>query len=130
MTPVINRQTTELQRSYIQYNRKETHHEILLQLVIIITIYFIQDIIMHMPIEKLREVLVMLLESYPSLVFHVSEPAERQPGGHHPEDGSPVPDWCVCGKCREMPTDRERMCCGRVQCISTIPVRYTVYFFS
>ena len=41
-------------------------------------------------------------------------------------DGGPVniPDWCVCTKCRQMPTLIEEKCCGfqAQHCISESPV--------
>ena len=72
--------------------------------------------------EKLREAFVELMESHPSLVFHVLEPAARQPVGYHPPEGGNSPDWCVCGRCREMPTDMEKVCCGFENCISLLQV--------
>ncbi|XP_039670115.1 P2X purinoceptor 7-like [Perca fluviatilis] len=41
---------------------------------------------------------------------------------------SSVLTWCMCGNCREMPTDRERKCCGQGpnHCISLLP-HFTLY---
>ena len=76
--------------------------------------------------ERMREVLLELVEVQPSLIMDILEPVERQPGGHHPDSESPYPDWCVCLHCREMPTERERVCCemAPVDCLSLLPVMY------
>uniref|UniRef100_A0A8C6UJH8 P2X purinoreceptor 7 intracellular domain-containing protein n=1 Tax=Neogobius melanostomus TaxID=47308 RepID=A0A8C6UJH8_9GOBI len=42
----------------------------------------------------------------------------------HELAGAPhQPDWCVCSRCREMPTDIEKKCCGQDprDCISQLP---------
>ena len=37
-----------------------------------------------------------------------------------PQSQSPIdPDWCICGKCREMPTPQENVCCRKRPCVST-----------
>ena len=33
--------------------------------------------------------------------------------------GEDVPQWCVCGNCREMDTPRENICCGDRRCVTT-----------
>ncbi|KAH3738913.1 hypothetical protein DPMN_045556 [Dreissena polymorpha] len=45
--------------------------------------------------------------NHPSLMFDIKRPAQRQHEGFHPRPG-PVPDWCVCGQCRDMPKEREK----------------------
>ncbi|KAH3725109.1 hypothetical protein DPMN_050939 [Dreissena polymorpha] len=72
------------------------------------------------------DVLQKAVTNYPSLMFDIMRPAQRQPGGFHPGPG-PVPDWCVCGRCREMPTEREKVCCERENCDSSLPI--ISYFF-
>ena len=44
-------------------------------------------------------------------------------GYHPPGDGS-APDWCVCGRCRQMPTELEQVCCRKspAHCTSALPV--------
>ncbi|KAK0132497.1 hypothetical protein N1851_032634 [Merluccius polli] len=78
----------------------------------------------QMILEEHRELTTQLLERQPGLVFdalmmhqcrHAAPPFAGVPG---------VP-WCSCGNCREMPTDRERKCCGQepANCVShTLPV--------
>lgn len=43
--------------------------------------------------------------------------------GAPPPAGLPGVPWCTCGNCRDMPTDRERKCCGQepIYCISRLP---------
>ena len=31
---------------------------------------------------------------------------------------TPKPEWCICGYCRPMPTDLEKVCCRRRNCIT------------
>ena len=81
-----------------------------------------QSMVQEMQPDRLRELFTQMMESHTSLVFNILEPAERQPGGYHPPQDSQVPDWCVCGKCREMPTDLEKVCCGYQRCMSQLPV--------
>ncbi|KAI8478956.1 hypothetical protein Bbelb_433150 [Branchiostoma belcheri] len=37
--------------------------------------------------------------------------------------GCGAPEWCTCGRCQDMPTDAERLCCqgGPDSCISRLP---------
>lgn len=46
------------------------------------------------------------------------DPEQPRPGS------STAPSWCICTYCREMPTDREKLCCGKTKqnCISRLPV--------
>lgn len=56
----------------------------------------------------------------PSLIFDIMATA---PPSDPPGQGPNKPEWCVCMKCREMPTDVERKCCGQPpqHCISLLP---------
>ena len=66
-----------------------------------------------MEVEKLQDLVVQMINVHPGLVFNIMEPAEQQPGGYHPGPDGDAPDWCVCTKCRPMPTDPEKVCCER-----------------
>lgn len=71
--------------------------------------------------EERKHLLCRLVENYPQLILDILRPAARQPGGYHPGPGQALPDWCVCGHCREMPTAVERQCCGKVSCVTLLP---------
>eukprot|EP00105_Crassostrea_gigas_P043083 XP_019927231.1 PREDICTED: P2X purinoceptor 7-like isoform X2 [Crassostrea gigas] len=79
-----------------------------------------------MSAEGLRELVMQVCERDPSLILdvvHHTSQEERGRGGYHPLPDSDSPDWCVCGRCREMPTEEERECCKQtpVNCISSQP---------
>ncbi|XP_056003541.1 P2X purinoceptor 7-like [Ostrea edulis] len=61
-----------------------------------------------------------MAERQPGLVHDIIHPPTQQEG-YHPQPGGTCPNWCVCGKYREMPTDREKVCCGKEQCITLLP---------
>jgi len=48
----------------------------------------------------------------PSLMLELFEGEVVEGAGNHPPGGGSAPDWCVCGRCRQMPTELERVCCG------------------
>lgn len=80
----------------------------------------------QMSAEGLRELVMQVCERDPSLILdvvHHTSQEERGRGGYHPLPDSDSPDWCVCGRCREMPTEEERECCKQtpVNCISSQP---------
>ena len=75
-----------------------------------------------METEQLRDLVVEMINAHPGLVFNILEPADQQPGGYHPQPGDNLPDWCVCTKCRQMPTEAEKVCCRRQDCVSLLPV--------
>lgn len=80
----------------------------------------LQDEIAKMELEELRQLCHRMAEKHPSLVHDILRPAPQQ-GGYHPQPGGAFPDWCVCGKCREMPTDAEKVCCRKERCITLLP---------
>ena len=76
--------------------------------------------------EQTKGLLVQFLLQHRSLLPLAQEFSElpvtslEQPD--HPFAGPPnpsPPNWCKCGRCREMPTARENVCCGLVNCTST-----------
>ena len=79
--------------------------------------------------DQLRELVVAMINDNPGLVFNVMEPADQQPGGYHPGPDDNSPDWCVCTKCREMPTDVEKVCCRMQDCVSLLPVMKILFFY-
>ncbi|XP_063043366.1 uncharacterized protein LOC134437765 [Engraulis encrasicolus] len=78
----------------------------------------------NLNLSQAHEVLEQCLTLHPSLIFEVLNkwhgPSARPTLG-------PVftgqPCWCVCGRCREMPTLVERKCCREppATCISRVP---------
>jgi hypothetical protein len=66
----------------------------------------------------------MVCSKQPSLMLDILDTADsggpEQPGS----EGRAVPSWCICTYCRDMPTDREKLCCGksRLNCQSRLPV--------
>lgn len=66
---------------------------------------------------------------HPSLLMDVFEMTHDD---GHPEDPPPPginkPNWCSCTRCREMPNDAERKCCGKTRegCLSIQPVSFTI----
>jgi len=81
-------------------------------------LFFSQDEVEGMSTQQLQETLLRVVELQPQVLIEILKPAERQPGGYHPASGSSAPDWCVCGRCREMPTQMEKKCCQKRNCIS------------
>lgn len=76
----------------------------------------IQKIIMI--IQHVRDILRQMTERYSSLLFDI-----QSTGGYNPEEDVLTPDWCSCQSCREMPSDVEKVCCGKSpdSCISRLP---------
>ncbi|XP_070578696.1 P2X purinoceptor 7-like [Ptychodera flava] len=75
-----------------------------------------------MPEGEKNELLQKIVDNNPSLVFNIVQQASSQPGGYHPAPNADVPKWCICTRCREMPTDPEKLCCERQpnMCISQL----------
>jgi len=85
-----------------------------------------QNEVEGMSTEQLQETLLRVVELQPGVSMDIFKPAEQQPGGYHPALGGSAPDWCMCGRCREMPTDIEKKCCQKQKCISE-PVVSIIY---
>ena len=50
----------------------------------------------------------------------VEVPQGQQPPGQQPSANG-VPRWCICGKCRPMPTADENKCCRQRSCVTLQP---------
>ena len=74
--------------------------------------------------DRMKELLLGALEQNPSLILDLYESPVRQPGGFHPPGDSNVPHWCFCQKCREMPTENEKIRFQRSpdHCLTLLPV--------
>lgn len=58
------------------------------------------------------------------LIQHVRDILRQPTGGYNPpQEDVLTPDWCSCQSCREMPSDVEKVCCGKSpdSCISRLP---------
>ncbi|KAI4895801.1 hypothetical protein NFI96_004493 [Prochilodus magdalenae] len=79
-----------------------------------------EKILVKLTFEELEDVVRTLLNRVPRLVFDILDTFESRSDAWSP----PNPDlpWCRCGKCREMPTEEERRCCGQEPeyCVSTL----------
>jgi hypothetical protein len=86
---------------------------------------YFQARIEEMSDEERKELLFRTGEKHPSLLIDIIDQAAPQ-GGSHPLPDGAAPSWCICLKCRDMPTQEERICCGRPpnQCKSQLPVRF------
>ncbi|XP_052806551.1 uncharacterized protein LOC128235797 [Mya arenaria] len=65
---------------------------------------------------QLQAAITRAMEMEPGLMLLVlaaPAPGGNQPegAGPQPEEGNIIPSWCVYGNCRDMPTQRERVCC-------------------
>lgn len=79
--------------------------------------YLLQRQLQELTLDEWRELGRGLFERQPGLMIH------HGCHGAPPSAGVQGVPWCVCGNCREVPTDLERKCCGQqpVHCISRLP---------
>ncbi|XP_060567955.1 P2X purinoceptor 7-like [Ruditapes philippinarum] len=74
------------------------------------------DLVDRLSEEGARKILKAVAEKMPSLVIDLAEQLQREEGPSSPGPDEPdqpnQPHWCICGRCREMPTDSSRVCCG------------------
>ena len=52
--------------------------------------------------------------------------SNNQPSPEVPVPLAPVPSWCKCGRCREMPTQKERKCCNKRICLTLDQTFYEI----
>ena len=77
--------------------------------------------------ERAKKILKSVADKMPSIILDVAEQlskptaAEAEPTQQPPAEPGPSapgpdhqtwPSWCVCRRCREMPSDASRVCCG------------------
>lgn len=86
-----------------------------------------QEEIAQMELLELQQLCCTMAERHPGLVHDILRPATRQ-GGYHPQPGGASPGWCVC-EMREMPTDAEKVCCGKERRITLLPVGFQEILF-
>ena len=102
---------------------------------------FFQALVGELQQDQLRTILLATVEKTPDVLWDILDcgqfDGQRQetvethlseescpPGSPSPDPRSQFPSWCVCGNCEEMPTEEERVCCGKEPnyCLSTLPV--------
>ena len=91
-----------------------------------------QETVDNMSLSTLRQLLLAILQHYPGIIFDALEATESQAPAPTPDHPAPAPapdhpataspHWCICGRCSEMATDLENLCCGLHNCISQRPV--------
>lgn len=92
--------------------------------------YFVHCISFQSAIEELtheqcKELLFEAASKQPALLmdfFHAADGHYSPPRPPAPSGNAPI--WCTCSHCREMPTDLERLCCGKIpeRCLAMKPV--------
>jgi hypothetical protein len=77
----------------------------------------------------MRDVLFKIASKYPSIMLDLMEltaagAGDGAPGDPDTPEPAAAPSWCVCRRCRQMPTDIEKLCCGMNpdNCTSRLPV--------
>uniref|UniRef100_A0A8W8M7A3 P2X purinoreceptor 7 intracellular domain-containing protein n=1 Tax=Magallana gigas TaxID=29159 RepID=A0A8W8M7A3_MAGGI len=77
--------------------------------------------------EERKELLLKAGKKHPSLFMQIIDSHHAPHGGFHPQPTDQTPSWCSCLRCRDMPTQAERICCGRPpnQCQSQLPGEVT-----
>ncbi|KAJ8048484.1 hypothetical protein HOLleu_00822 [Holothuria leucospilota] len=76
----------------------------------------------NLDLEAMRGLLRNLAERQPALILDIWEQQPQAEGPARQEQ----PHWCMCGKCMDMPTVEEELCCrgGQDNCLSLEPVSY------
>ena len=76
-----------------------------------------------------RQLLTEIARKMPSVILEIISRRRDSPPSS-PSTGS-APEWCYCTRCREMPSDMEKMCCGNTKdkCISILPVSIQKHLF-
>lgn len=82
-----------------------------------------QAFIEEMTDDERKELLLKAGEKHPSFFLQITDGHHAPYGDFHPQPTDQTPSWCSCLRCRDMPTQAERICCGRPpnQCQSQLP---------
>lgn len=93
--------------------------------------FILQAFIEEMTDEERKELLLKAGEKHPSLFMQIIDGHHAPHGGFHPQPTDQTPSWCSCLRCRDMPTQAERICCGRPpnQCQSQLPVSLCTFIY-
>eukprot|EP00105_Crassostrea_gigas_P036106 XP_019920254.1 PREDICTED: uncharacterized protein LOC105321868 [Crassostrea gigas] len=89
-------------------------------------ITFISSLGSNRCLRRDRRLVMQVCETDLSLILdivHHTLQEERSRGDYYPLPGSDCPDWCVCGRCREMSSEEKGECCRQtpVNCICSQP---------
>ena len=79
----------------------------------------------EMGVEDLKALLLQVTRRIPEAVFDILDKARQASPSPGPSPPSPSStSWCLCGNCREMQTQDERVCCKLKpqNCLSSRPV--------
>lgn len=78
-----------------------------------------------MDLTVLKKTLKLVCMKQPSLLIDVLKSTDGN-GDPAPGNMPAVPSWCTCNSCREMPTEREKVCCGKIpdNCHSKLAVSF------
>ena len=70
--------------------------------------------------DQLLEVAIEAFETRKSLLTDILNRRNSSgvPDPQPPSFGHVVPEWCKCGRCRQMPKEKERKCCKRRHCLT------------
>lgn len=77
-------------------------------------LYLLQEKCKTMSREEVIQRLCMMAKYSPLLWAKIDAMPDKEVGdGTMDEDtnGADTPRWCICGLCREMPDERQRICC-------------------
>nr|XP_022297957.1 P2X purinoceptor 7-like isoform X1 [Crassostrea virginica] len=72
-------------------------------------------------LEQCQDILVQIATQSASVILDIMEQSNPSPEQPQPMPG--VPAWCTCSRCRDMPTEEEKVCCGRSpeHCTTLLP---------
>ena len=80
---------------------------------------FFQEVLANLEQAKLLELAVKVFSDRKALLLEYLNEGSDETAHEMPSPAIiPIPIWCICGKCREMPGSKERKCCKRNRCIS------------
>ena len=68
-----------------------------------------------------RSSVTLEVDSHPPTVNPEVEPEpDPPPSPHRPrQQTAPIPEWCKCGHCRQMPKDIKNICCKKKECVTS-----------
>ncbi|XP_052696150.1 uncharacterized protein LOC128174701 [Crassostrea angulata] len=86
-----------------------------------------ENCISSLDTNGLRDALRLVCSKQPSFMLDILQTIHGE--NPEPHDSTvTAPSWCICSNCREMPSEREKVCCNKPSqsCISRLPDFQTV----